>query len=154
MFGLKFGFRLILQLWLIQYVWCFRFWFLSMIFDYHLCYLGVAQLFWPKFIPNFGFLLIIDITCYQWYLITIGVIWEWPKFFSPKLWIFRTKFIPKFGFQLIFLSMIFVFSIHNISSISSAVVQVKFHLLSIIIGNIRKKLVKFELDPPMLDSNK
>ena len=89
-FGLNFGFWLTLQDWLIQYVWCFRFWFLSMIFDHHWCYLRLTQ------------------------------------FFGPKLWIFRPKFIPKFGFQLIywhqnlqflFPSMIFIFSMYNISPI-------------------------------------
>ena len=43
-----------------------------------------------------------DSDFYQWYLIIIGVIWDWPKFFGPKWWIFRPKFVPKFGFQLIY----------------------------------------------------
>ena len=64
-FGLKFGFRLILQHWLIRYVWFFRFWFLSMLFNYHWCYLRLTQIFRPtitdfrpKFILKFGFHLI------------------------------------------------------------------------------------------------
>ena len=119
-FGLNFGFWLILQHWLIQYVWCFRFWFLSMIFDYHWCYLRVAQPGSTFLAQNYGFLgpnlfqnlvssLYIDIKTYNSY------------FFQP-------------------LSMLFVSRICNISPI-----PISTYYCSISVGPSQISLVHFYL---------